>query len=341
MSSIIQPNSPTPSSLFGTGGGAPLNVNISSIDGTVPSLTIDNLNVQLSHADATPDSVRIGDGTTLVGNDFGASTASFRVAALLGNSGGAADFGSGAAGAQTLRAVLEDQSRSNLDDIDTAVTSMDTTLTTLDGKVANDYGLSSGAVRTAAQIGNATGEADFNSGTAGAQTLRTVLATRHEDSATPVSVRPSDGTNFLEVEGLAASQKTLASLTNNALATIGVILGWDGSTHREISVDANGKIQVESAPDQLTIGTDGSVTVGGSDTLVLASNSNRRYVVLVNDSPSVMYLRLGGGAATLNSGIRINPNGGSYEINSDNLYTGEIRGIGTGAGGVLTVVEAT
>lgn len=42
----------------------------------------------------------------------------------------------------------------------------------LDGAVAN-YGVTAGALRTASQIGNAAGPADFNSGVTGVQTLRT------------------------------------------------------------------------------------------------------------------------------------------------------------------------
>lgn len=46
-------------------------------------------------------------------------------------------------------------------------------LVSIDGKLSNNYGASTGAIRTASQIGNTTGAADFNSGTTGAQTLRT------------------------------------------------------------------------------------------------------------------------------------------------------------------------
>jgi hypothetical protein len=48
-----------------------------------------------------------------------------------------------------------------------------------------DYGASNVAQRTAAQIGNTTGQADFNAGNASAQTLRTVIAT--DQSALPVT----------------------------------------------------------------------------------------------------------------------------------------------------------
>lgn len=51
-------------------------------------------------------------------------------------------------------------------------TTGNTSLSSIDGKLADNYGASTAALRTAAQLGNATGAADFNAGTSGAQTLR-------------------------------------------------------------------------------------------------------------------------------------------------------------------------
>lgn len=53
----------------------------------------------------------------------------------------------------------------------------------INGKLNADYGASSGAIRTAAQVGNASGVADFGTGTAGAQTLRVVQASNSPASA--------------------------------------------------------------------------------------------------------------------------------------------------------------
>lgn len=100
--------------------------------------------------------------------------------------------------------------------------STEATLSTLNGKVANDFGASSGGVRTASQIGNATGAADFNSGAAGAQTLRTVLATRHESATTPVSVRISDGSAF---NTPAPKGRAYADSARNAYASTNVTTG--------------------------------------------------------------------------------------------------------------------
>lgn len=143
----------------------------------------------------------------------------------------------------------------------------ESTLSTLSGKVANDYGVSTGGVRTAsqignttgaadfnfgivgaqtlrtaAQIGNAAGAADFNSGAAGAQTLRSVLATRHEAAATPLSSRLSDGTDFIDSQALAATQKTVSTLTK-MITSLAINLGWDGTTHREFAVDTSGNLK--------------------------------------------------------------------------------------------------
>lgn len=72
-----------------------------------------------------------------------------------------------------------------------------------------------------------------------------------------------------------------------------------------------------------------NVTTGGQ---VLAyNNPSRRYLLLVNDSDAVIYLKLGTDAAE-GEGIRINGGGGSYEINATNLYTGPVYGVTGGAG---------
>lgn len=63
-------------------------------------------------------------------------------------------------------------------------------LSSIDGKIANNFGAASGAVRTASQVGNATGAADFGSGTTSAQTQRVVLAT--DQTAIPVTASFAD-----------------------------------------------------------------------------------------------------------------------------------------------------
>ena len=66
--------------------------------------------------------------------------------------------------------------------------------------------------------------------------------------------------------------------------------------------------------------------VGTTSSIVLAANDDRRAATFVNDSDTVIYLALGP-SASLNSGIRLNPAGGSFEINYNNRYSGAISAI--------------
>lgn len=84
--------------------------------------------------------------------------------------------------------------------------------------------------------------------------------------------------------------------------------------------------------------TDTSVSVEVTTTEVLAANPARADAVFVNDSNQPIYLARGNDAV-LNAGIRLNANGGSYEINSNNLFLGVINAIATGGAKNLTVSE--
>lgn len=58
-----------------------------------------------------------------------------------------------------------------------------TSLASIDAKVADNFGVATGAVRVAAQLGNASGAADFNSGVVSAQTPRVILASDQLNAA--------------------------------------------------------------------------------------------------------------------------------------------------------------
>lgn len=82
-----------------------------------------------------------------------------------------------------------------------------------------------------------------------------------------------------------------------------------------------------------------AVNVAATSTRVLNANVARGYAVFVNDSDTTIYLALGANAVA-NQGIRLNANGGSYEINLLNLYDGVIYAIhGSTGNKVLTVLE--
>lgn len=82
------------------------------------------------------------------------------------------------------------------------------------------------------------------------------------------------------------------------------------------------------------------VNAGVATSQVLAANPVRRYVLIINDSDTIVYLRLGSTAA-LNAGIRLNANGGVYEMSGalGNLFKGSIAAITTVESKKLLVTE--
>ena len=84
--------------------------------------------------------------------------------------------------------------------------------------------------------------------------------------------------------------------------------------------------------------TDDSVTVGAASTTILAANSKRTNVVLTNDSDETIYISRGD-TAVMNKGIRVNANGGSYEIGVLNMYRGIVTGICASGGMNMCVSE--
>lgn len=80
-----------------------------------------------------------------------------------------------------------------------------------------------------------------------------------------------------------------------------------------------------------------AVSVGTTSTVIAAANPDRVEITITNDhATQILYLKLAGAAAEANKGIRVNAAGGSYTTNA---YTGEIRGIASGATTPVLVVE--
>ena len=85
--------------------------------------------------------------------------------------------------------------------------------------------------------------------------------------------------------------------------------------------------------------TNDVIAVDATTTEILAANAQRLYALVVNDSNETIYLALGV-EAELHKGIRLNANGGSYEIDSNNFFIGAINGISTSGSKNVTIVEA-
>ncbi len=81
-----------------------------------------------------------------------------------------------------------------------------------------------------------------------------------------------------------------------------------------------------------------AVSVGSTTTVAAAANLDRESVVFTNDSDEVIYLSFTDDAA-MNSGIRLNAAGGSYEINTFNYFNGAVNAICASGSKVLGVVE--
>ena len=118
---------------------------------------------------------------------------------LAGEGLGPLDVASGASSALTLRVVVSDDSTISIEE-------------------DKDYGVvGANTIRTAAQIGNATGAADFGSGADSAQTLRVTPSTRSETATTPLAVRLSDGAAFYD----GATETTAQAISGQLPATLG------------------------------------------------------------------------------------------------------------------------
>lgn len=85
--------------------------------------------------------------------------------------------------------------------------------------------------------------------------------------------------------------------------------------------------------------TNFAVSIGSTSTEIRAANDSRKILALVNNSDVNIFISLGGTAA-LNSGIRLNANGGNIVI-ANPIYTGVVNGIAATAGHSLVGMEGT
>lgn len=92
-----------------------------------------------------------------------------------------------------------------------------------------------------------------------------------------------------------------------------------------------------SLPYGIPTHTVATVTMASGE--ALAANGDREYALFINDSDTVIYLKLGA-TAVVNQGIRLNINGGSYEMSRafGNLCQRVVNAIHGGSGDKLLLV---
>ena len=81
-----------------------------------------------------------------------------------------------------------------------------------------------------------------------------------------------------------------------------------------------------------------SVIVADSSTIVLASNSSRRYLFLVNDSDESIYVSLGS-PAVMNEGVLLTAGGGALTLDTTSMWRGAIYAICASGGKNITFAE--
>lgn len=199
-----------------------------------------------------------------------------RTAAQIGNATGAADFNAGNASNQTLRVVVATNQSAipvtgtfwqTTQPISGTVTAnQGTSPWVISGSVSlsddHNYGtVSATTLRSAAQIGNATGAADFGAGATSGQTLRTVSnqgAPNTIANAWPTKI--TDGTNTVSVSP--NSEQKVYDTCNNGGVNADIVVGITAVEGKVgVSRLANRKyVVVEPLDSDIYFGFSSSVT---------------------------------------------------------------------------------
>lgn len=130
------------------------------------------------------------------------------------------------------------------------------------------------------------------------------------------------------------SAELVGLLTNSRM------YGFDGIAWDKLRIDGNGNLKVVNpSPTPLNM-THTKVAAGITSKQIIPSNPNRKYLLIVNDSDSDIYINIGGNAVK-NEGIRINANGGSFSMSvaESNISTVAINGISIGDGKNVLITE--
>src|SRR2546430_3209094 len=97
--------------------------------------------------------------------------------------------------------------------------------------------------------------------------------------------------------------------------------GADGNFHYLLLAN-DGSLSVAASSNVITTATPSTATATTTSSTILAANASRKDAVLVNYGATNGVFLARGATATVGNGIYLAPNGGSYSIDSNNLYRG-------------------
>ena len=178
----------------------------------------------------------------------------------------------------------------------------------------------------------------------GAVTISTALpagaATIGSIASITTSVTPGTGAaNLGKAEDAAHATGDVGvmplAVRNDALTALAGTTG----DYIPLMTDSQGSL-VTRPRNTVTMAAPATATVSTASVVVLAANANRKYAAIVNDGGQPIYLAFGA-PAVVGSGIRLNGNGGTYEITNANLTTQDIRAIRSSGSAPVTVQEGT
>lgn len=150
--------------------------------------------------------------------------------------------------------------------------STETTLSALNTKVSLDFGASTGAIRAASQVGNATGAADFGSGNLSAQTLRAVLAT--DQPAVPTQSPLNTTGTYAEIVNLTTVAQTFTAPAN----AVGFLIEADSTNVANVRFKVGATAAVASGV-MLQPGRSEYLPLGANISVIAESGANQKVYV--------------------------------------------------------------
>lgn len=350
------------------GSGVAINLGQTTMSASLPVTIASNqstLNVTNSNF---PSTVDINYGTV------GAST--LRTASQIGNATGAALFGAGTTTAQVLRVVLPTDQTSipavqsgtwNITNISGTVslptgastsanqTTIITSLQLIDNPIgsvsAGTAGTSSfltgGVFNTALPSLTNTQQSATQLDSSGRiiispLTNSSIVKSQVQDNAgtgitsTLISAKQSLDVNIANSVAIPTTDKADGTTGTAVPGTTMQVGGSDGTNLRTLKTDTSGNLFTTSK-NPLTASSPTSATVGVASAQAVATNANRKGLVLINTSINKISFGIGV-AAVLNSGITLYP-GGVWVMDEFNLATGAINAIAGAASSNLSIQE--